>query len=112
MAPAWRRKRAAPRPTNHPPVSSVSAISPPAAAARPRWRWRWQKVFFLTRGYGGSEAGPVLVKNRSADAVGDEALLLARIAPTIVSRDRAAGAKLAESQGAEVIVMDDGHQNF
>jgi tetraacyldisaccharide 4'-kinase len=89
-----------------------SGKTPVAMAVAKRLIARGKKVFFLTRGYGGSEAGPVLVKNQSADAVGDEALLLARIAPTIVSRDRAAGAKLAESHGAEVIVMDDGHQNF
>jgi tetraacyldisaccharide 4'-kinase len=89
-----------------------SGKTPVAMAVAESLIARGKKVFFLTRGYGGSEAGPVLVKNQSADAVGDEALLLARIAPTIVSRDRAAGAKLAESQGAEVIVMDDGHQNF
>ncbi|HWC64164.1 MAG TPA: tetraacyldisaccharide 4'-kinase [Rhizomicrobium sp.] len=73
----------------------------------------WEKkVFFLTRGYGGSEPGPVLVSAQDARAVGDEALLLARLAPTVVAQDRAQGARFAAAKGAEVIVMDDGHQNF
>lgn len=89
-----------------------SGKTPVAIAIAQLMSARGKKVFFLTRGYGGSEAGPVLVKDQSMDAVGDEALLLARTATTVVARDRADGARLAVAEGADVIVMDDGHQNF
>jgi tetraacyldisaccharide 4'-kinase len=70
------------------------------------------KPAFLTRGYGGTSKGPVPVKpGRSAEEVGDEPLLLAEVAPTMVSADRPEGAKAIEATDATVIVMDDGFQN-
>ena len=90
-----------------------SGKTPIAIAIAERLRAEGHKPFFLTRGYGGSERGPAMAtRAHSAAQMGDEALLLARAAPTIVARDRAAGARLAREKGATVIVMDDGHQNF
>ncbi len=71
-----------------------------------------ERVFCLSRGYGGSLVGPKLVaEGDRAAQVGDEPLMLARVAPTVVARDRVAGARLAREHGASVIVMDDGLQN-
>jgi tetraacyldisaccharide 4'-kinase len=90
-----------------------SGKTPIAIAMADMLRIRGHKPYFLTRGYGGSEQGPALAsRGHSAAVMGDEALLLARAAPTIVARDRAAGARLAKDKGATVLVMDDGHQNF
>ena len=69
----------------------------------------------LTRGYGGGLAGPYWVSAGTDNArdVGDEALLLARAAPTLLARDRRQGARAIETgpHPATVIVMDDGLQN-
>ena len=70
---------------------------------------------FLSRGHGGRMAGPHWVDpgRDSARNVGDEPLLLARVAPTLICRDRAAGARAIVASDANhgAIVMDDGLQN-
>jgi tetraacyldisaccharide 4'-kinase len=72
-----------------------------------------ERPFCLSRGYGGEVAGPKRVDPHADHAarVGDEALLLARVAPTVVARDRVAGAEFARAQGAGLIITDDGLQN-
>jgi tetraacyldisaccharide 4'-kinase len=70
------------------------------------------RVAFITRGYGGRALHAVQVAlDDDAATVGDEALLLAAVAPTFVGADRAASARAAVAAGATVLVMDDGLQN-
>lgn len=68
---------------------------------------------FLTRGYGGRAKGPLLVDpaKHHADMVGDEALLLAALAPTVIGANRGLGAELLARQGLGLAIMDDGFQN-
>ena len=72
----------------------------------------FKSPYILTRGYGGSEKGPILINHHNTAAqIGDEPLLLADKAPVIVSADRIKGATLAKDKGADLILMDDGFQN-
>ena len=100
---------------------SRSAMRSPVAPARRRSPWisghgcgrAASMPIFLIRGYGGAAAGPLRVEvdRHTYHDVGDEALLLARVAPTWVARDRAAGAREAVAAGASALVLDDAHQN-
>jgi tetraacyldisaccharide 4'-kinase len=94
-------------------VAGGAGKTPTAIALTRMLAARGETPFVLMRGYGGRLAGPVLVDpviHMAAD-VGDEAVLMAGHAPTIVAHDRPAGAALAKAKGASVVVMDDGLQN-
>ncbi len=70
-------------------------------------------AWFLSRGYKGKLKGPIQVKPsaHTSQDVGDEPLLLARVLPTVVAKNRLQGARFAARQGAQIIIMDDGFQN-
>jgi tetraacyldisaccharide 4'-kinase len=95
------------------PTLGGAGKTPTALAVARMLNATGERPVFLSRGYGGRQRGPLLValdQHRAAD-VGDELLLLARLAPTVVAHDRVEGAKAAQAAGASVIVMDDGFQN-
>ncbi|MEM7173316.1 MAG: tetraacyldisaccharide 4'-kinase [Pseudomonadota bacterium] len=117
---AERRRRAQQARSVSVPVICIGNLVAGGAGKTPvtldiltRLKKRGVAAHALTRGYGGGEGGPLLVDpaRHSYREVGDEALLLARTAPTWVARDRIAGAEAAIQEGAEVLVMDDGFQN-
>jgi len=71
------------------------------------------KVAYLTRGFGGNNKhhGLVDLKKHNHTHVGDEAIMLASIAPTYVGSNRSITGKIAQADGVEVIIMDDGMQH-
>ncbi|MGA3302012.1 MAG: tetraacyldisaccharide 4'-kinase [Methylovirgula sp.] len=89
--------------------------TPMALALAERLIAAGERPWFLSRGYrSAAEIGPPLLvdaEKHLARDVGDEALLLARIAPTLVSADRVSAAKQAAAAGASILVLDDGMQN-
>lgn len=87
--------------------------TPTAIAVASRLIEKGATPHIVSRGYGGSLAGPVLVdsaRHRASD-VGDEPLLLSAFAQTWVAKDRAAGVRAAQDAGATAILLDDGFQN-
>lgn len=67
----------------------------------------------ITRGYGGKLSGPLQVNpdHHSFENVGDEPLLLAKIAPTWISKKRSQAVPFAIQAGANILLLDDAHQN-
>lgn len=115
-----RRLDRAPRARLGIPVICVGNVTAGGAGKTPvvialamRLAARGVAVHVVSRGHGGSLAGPVRVDpdRHTAAEVGDEPLLLAAFAPVWVARDRAAAGRAAEAAGAQVVVMDDGLQN-
>ncbi len=96
-------------------VTGGSGKTPVVAAIRKLLRSQnlAKDPFILSRGYGGTLPGPLLVDpaRQKFTEVGDEPVLLARDGPVIVSRNRLEGARMAERSGADMILMDDGFQN-
>jgi tetraacyldisaccharide 4'-kinase len=73
-----------------------------------------RRVAFLSRGYGGAErVEPLLVdaEAHAAAEVGDEPLMLAKVAQCWVGADRVRSARSAVEAGANVLLLDDGLQN-
>jgi len=88
--------------------------TPTALALARALRAAGERPAFLSRGYGGearADSQRVQPRTDNARGVGDEPLLLARVAPCYVGPDRVASARLALEDGASVLVMDDGLQN-
>ncbi|CAL4868314.1 Tetraacyldisaccharide 4'-kinase [Asticcacaulis sp. MM231] len=76
------------------------------------------KAYGLSRGHGGTLAGPIRVDPtlHSAADVGDEPLMLAQDHPFVIAHDRAAGLRLIEKVRKTpkpiIAVVDDAHQNL
>jgi tetraacyldisaccharide 4'-kinase len=73
-----------------------------------------RRVAFLSRGYGGAERSePLLVDSNThtAATVGDEPILLAKLAQCWVGTDRVRSAISAVGAGANTLILDDGLQN-
>lgn len=86
--------------------------TPVAMALAERYLAEGKRVFFVTRGYKGKLKNIVVdLARHTPEETGDEARLLAQVAPTIIAPKRDIGAKMAVEMGAEVIIMDDGFQN-
>ena len=90
-----------------------SGKTPAARAVRARLSAMGLISATLSRGHGGAQTGPLQVDpaRHTARDVGDEPLLHASDGPAWIARDRARGGLAAVAAGAQVLVLDDAHQN-
>lgn len=102
------------------PVICVGNLTAGGAGKTPTVRWLAEKIAaqghqpaILSRGYGGSEKGPLKVDRQTHHAahVGDEPLMLAADWPVYIGADRMQSLRLAVQDGAGVLIKDDGFQN-
>lgn len=72
------------------------------------------KVAIASRGYKGDIRAPTQVdkSKHTVNSVGDEPLLLSQIAPTYISAKRPLAIEMAQKNKADIIIMDDGLQNY
>ncbi|EFL88574.1 tetraacyldisaccharide 4'-kinase [Ahrensia sp. R2A130] len=94
-------------------VAGGAGKTPTAIAIAKQVRAMGLRPGFLSRGYGSNAKGAVLVdvKVHNSRDVGDEPMILALYATTVVCADRVAGAALLQSCDVDFIIMDDGFQN-
>jgi len=70
------------------------------------------KPHFISKGYAGLIKSSTLVEPwHSPISVGDESILLSKIAPTWIGQNRIKSANLAKEHDANCLIMDDGFQN-
>ncbi|MBP7065603.1 tetraacyldisaccharide 4'-kinase [Ferrovibrio sp.] len=95
-------------------VAGGAGKTPSTIALAQRLRAAGWQPGIVSRGYGGSAAGPLQVDPQQHDAaqVGDEALLLAQATPTWIGRDRPAAARAAARAGCDLVLADDAHQTY
>jgi len=88
--------------------------TPTTLALAARFKAAGKNPAIISRGYGGSEPGPLRVEpnKHTAAQVGDEPLLLAEVAPTWICRDRPKAAQAAARSGCDIILADDAHQTY
>lgn len=95
-------------------VAGGAGKTPTCLALATYFQAQGQEIVFLTRGFGGTIKGPQLVSASKdvAQEVGDEPILLAGYAPTVVANDRVAGLRFIEQHLTPgLIIMDDGFQS-